>query len=213
MGDASAKRTSTPGSRRRVGRSGTRRCARRLTLAVSASGQAPAELRARALYLQGNLAFLDSEYEDAVKAYDEALVLTPGQVDAGDPVGRDAAYNRAIALQRIEDKNKDAGSDASRDASDDAPHDGGGPKDSGSGADGSPGAKDGGDDSTNEASAPPPATPDAGDEPKEAGAQPPQPASSDEDQRMLDQLENAPTLQQEEAKRFSKRRVRGMADK
>ena len=188
-------------------------CARRLTLAVSASGQAPAELRARALYLQGNLAFLDSEYEDAVKAYDEALVLTPGQVDAGDPVGRDAAYNRAIALQRIEDKNKDAGSDASRDASDDAPHDGGGPKDSGSGADGSPGAKDGGDDSTNEASAPPPATPDAGDEPKEAGAQPPQPASSDEDQRMLDQLENAPTLQQEEAKRFSKRRVRGMADK
>ena len=31
--------------------------------------------------------------------------------------------------------------------------------------------------------------------------------------RMLDQLENAPTLQQEEAKRHGKKRVRGMADK
>jgi len=30
---------------------------------------------------------------------------------------------------------------------------------------------------------------------------------------MLDQLESAPTLQQEEAKRAGKRRVRGMADK
>jgi hypothetical protein len=30
---------------------------------------------------------------------------------------------------------------------------------------------------------------------------------------MLDQLENAPTLQQEQAKRFGKKRVRGMADK
>jgi hypothetical protein len=30
---------------------------------------------------------------------------------------------------------------------------------------------------------------------------------------MLDQLENAPTLQQEEAKRVGKKRVRGMADK
>jgi hypothetical protein len=30
---------------------------------------------------------------------------------------------------------------------------------------------------------------------------------------MLDQLENAPTLQQEEAKRAGKKRVRGMADK
>jgi len=30
---------------------------------------------------------------------------------------------------------------------------------------------------------------------------------------MLDQLENAPTLQQEEAKRFGKKRVHGMADK
>jgi Ca-activated chloride channel family protein len=187
-------------------------CARRLTLAIATS-PSPVELRARALYLQGNLAFLDAEYEDAVKAYDQALVLAPGEIDAGDPVGRDAAYNRAIALQRIEDSKKDAGSDASRDASD-APHDGGGSNDSGGGRpDGSSGQKDGGDDSTKDAESPPPSPPDAGEEPKEAGAQPQPAASPDEDQRMLDQLENAPTLQQEEAKRFGKRRVRGMADK
>jgi hypothetical protein len=30
---------------------------------------------------------------------------------------------------------------------------------------------------------------------------------------MLDQLESAPTLQQEEARRAGKKRVRGMADK
>jgi hypothetical protein len=30
---------------------------------------------------------------------------------------------------------------------------------------------------------------------------------------MLDQLESAPTMQQEEAKRMGKRRLRGMADK
>ena len=96
-------------------------CARRLTMAIAGSGESPGELRARAFYLEGNLAFLDAEYEDAVKAYDQALVLAPGEVDAGDPVGRDAAYNRAIALQRIEDSRKDAGSDASRDGGD-GPH-------------------------------------------------------------------------------------------
>ena len=42
---------------------------------------------------------------------------------------------------------------------------------------------------------------------------PPPPPSTDEDERMLDQLENAPTMQQEEAKRAGKKRVRGMADK
>ena len=128
-------------------------------------------------------------------------------------VGRDAtAYNRAIALQRIEDR-KDAGApDASRDASEDAPHDaappphdgGDGPRDSGGGGnDASSGAQDAG--------TPPPPARTPGAEPPEGGAQPP--PSSDEDQRMLDQLENAPTLQQEEAKRFGRRRVRGMADK
>jgi hypothetical protein len=68
-------------------------------------------LRARGRYLDGNLAFLDGAYESAVKAYDRVLVLSPGEADAADSVGRDAAWNRAIALRRIDDR-KDAGADA-----------------------------------------------------------------------------------------------------
>src|SRR4029079_4833097 len=95
-------------------------CALRIVRAVAES-DAPLEVRARARYLEGNLLFLNGQYEEAVKAYDHALTLSPGQVDAGDPVGRDAAWNRAIALRRIEDK-KDAGPDANHvcDSGDDA---------------------------------------------------------------------------------------------
>src|SRR5262249_45611683 len=106
-------------------------CALRLVATIAENPSAPAELRARAKYLEGNLLFLDRRYEDAVRAYDQALVLVPGVQgdagDAGDGVGRDAAWNRAIALRRIEDK-KDAGNDAasndaSQDAQQDAPND------------------------------------------------------------------------------------------
>ncbi|MGH7298591.1 MAG: tetratricopeptide repeat protein [Polyangiaceae bacterium] len=202
-------------------------CARRVTEAIAEDESVPVDLRARARYLSGNLAFLDGDYEDAVKAYDRALVLAPGEVDAGDPVGRDAAWNRAIALRRIEDR-KDAGQDASNDASQDAPHDASqeagkdsgqdaapeagrdGGQDSGGGDGGAEaGSPDGGGDS-GEDGASPPQQPDGGSEPD--GSAPPPPTSS-EDERMLDQLENAPTLQQEEAKRAGKKRVRGMADK
>jgi hypothetical protein len=191
-------------------------CARRLVDVVGSDPSVRPDLRARAHYLEGNLAFLDGAYEDAVKAYDQALVLVPGMVDAGDAVGRDAAWNRAIALRRIEDK-KDAGQpDASQDASQDAPSDGpseGGGKDAagdsgGGGQDASHGKEDAGQDASqpNEPpdAAPPPPPPDAGGPP---------PPPSNEDERMLDQLESAPTLQQEEARRGTKRHVRGMADK
>jgi len=181
-------------------------CARRLVQAIGDASGASAEIRARARYLEGNLAFLDGAYEDAVRAYDHALVLAPGRVDAGDPVGRDAAWNRSIALRRIEDR-KDAGNDASQDASQDAARDAP-PGDSGSPSpDAGNGAKDGGEDSPGQDrdAGPPPPQPDA-------GAQPP-PPTANEDERMLDQLESAPTLQQEEAKRAGKKHVRGMADK
>ena len=190
-------------------------CARRVVQAIAEDEGLPSDMRARAHYLSGNLAFLDGAYEDAVSAYDRALVLTPGEPDSGDPVGRDAAFNRAIALRRIEDK-KDAGPDASppRDASSDASRepDGGGQDASrdAAGGDGAAPNKNG-EDGGRDADSPPPQSPDAGPEPpREAGATPP--PSLDEDQRMLDQLENAPTLQQEEAKHVGKR-VRGMADK
>jgi len=193
-------------------------CARRLAQAIANDETVPGDLRARAHYLSGNLAFLDGAYRDAVDAYDRALLLAPGEPDSGDPVGRDAAYNRAIALRRIDDSKKDSGSDASQGGDGSSPPDGGhdggeGPKDSG-GQDGAgQGSPDAGEEGGRDAEPPPPPPqPDGGAEPpREAGAPPP--ASRDEVQRMLDQLENAPTLQQEEAKRFGKKRVRGMADK
>jgi hypothetical protein len=188
-------------------------CARRVVQAIAEDETLPGEMRARAHYLSGNLAFLDADYEDAVTAYDKTLVLTPAEPDSGDPIGRDAAFNRAIALRRIDDK-KDAGPDSGpRDGSSDAsrePDAGGGQdasNDSGGGDGSSPKGEDAGKDSES-----PQTPPDAGPEPpREAGATPP--PSVDEDQRMLDQLENAPTLQQEQAKRLGKKRVRGMADK
>lgn len=176
-------------------------CARRLLEVLEGDAVDPT-LRARARYLEGNLEFLDGEYEDAVHAYDRALVLAPGFVDAGDPVGRDAAWNRAIALRRIEDK-KDAGQDASPgDAASDASA-----PDSGRG--------DGGGDKGHDAGPPPPeeaGEPDAGPPPPEPDAGEPRAPNLNEDERMLDQLESAPTLQQEEAKRH-KRQARGMVDK
>ncbi len=195
-------------------------CARRVVEALADDDSVSLELRARARYLTGNLAFLDGDYEGAVRAYDRALVLAPGFVDAGDAVGRDAAWNRAIALRRVEDR-KDAGQDAAQqDASQDAPSEGGqdashdasqdgASPEGGGGQDAGPesGGPDGGDD----ASTPPP-QPDAAPPPPDGGAQPP-PPPSDEDERMLDQLESAPTLQQEEGKRARKKTVRGMADK
>jgi tetratricopeptide (TPR) repeat protein len=197
-------------------------CARRVVDAIADNPAVSLELRARARYLEGNLAFLDGDYEGAVRAYDRALVLQPGEPEAGDSVGRDAAWNRAIALRRIEDK-KDAGQDAAPDAAPDAPPDappdaspdggqeagrdasrdsGGG--DSGRDSGGSP-------DAGNDGSSSPPRSPEGGAEPD--GSSAPPPPSSGEDERMLDQLERAPTLQQEQAKRAGKKRVRGMADK
>jgi hypothetical protein len=186
-------------------------CARRVVEAIADDDGSPLELRARAHYLSGNLAFLDGDYEGAVRAYDRTLVLVPGQVDAGDPLGRDAAWNRAIALRRIEDQ-KDAGQDgAPPDASQDGSHDAS--QDGSKSSPDSGGAQDsGGHDDASQDSGSPPPQPDSGSQPPDSGAQPP-PPPSDQDDRMLDQLENAPTLQQEEAKRAGKKRVRGMADK
>jgi tetratricopeptide (TPR) repeat protein len=187
-------------------------CARRVVEIVGDDPSSALDLRAKALYLDGNISFLDGAYEEAVRAYDRALVLAPGLPDAGDRTGRDAAWNRAIALERIEDE-KDAGHS-------DGGGDGGGPGDSGSpsrdgghdkGDSGSPSSDAGSKSDPDAGSEPPPEAPDASPEAPDAASPPPTPQSSDD--RMLDQLENARTLQQEQAKRFGKKRPRGMADK
>jgi hypothetical protein len=199
-------------------------CALRIARLIAGDNAQPVELRARAHYLAGNLEFLRRQYKSAVSAYDLALKLVPGlPVDAGDGIGRDAAYNRAIALRRIEDEENrnDAGpgdaappdgSDQKPDASDD-------PGDSGN-SDPDGGSKE------------PPPQPDAGgdggnDEPRnqdggngpDAGSPPPPPEqqkspSVNQDERILDMLEEAPTLQEHDAKnRALQRGVSGMVDK
>lgn len=214
-------------------------CALKLLRAIGTSGDVPIDLAARAKYLEGNLEFLRRNYRDAVRAYDESLRLVPGiPDDAGDGIGRDAAWNRAIALRRIEEEEKrDAGDDASddQDASQDASPDtdsgspeGGedAPKEAGeeggedapsgdAGQDASQdgGGRDGGKDAGGDGSAPEDKnkSPDAG-APDGGQQPPPEPVSQDE--RMLDMLEAAPTVQLEDARRHAaRRRVRGMADK
>lgn len=182
-------------------------CALRIVRAVAMQPGLDAELRARASYLAGNLDFLRGAYASAVESYDSALRIVPGLApDAGDTVGRDAAHNRAIALRRIEDeeKNRDAGSDSGE--PDAGPNDAGQPPDAGPSDAGqpdpqpdadqnpSPDAGDpdpgdaGKDDAAQDASAPEP-------EPKPQTQQQPQ-----KDERILDQLEQAPTFQEHDAK-------------
>jgi hypothetical protein len=190
-------------------------CALHVVRAIAEDPAQSIEARARARYLEGNLDFLNGEYKDAVAAYDRSLALAPGREpppdgstrvdDAMDALGRDAAYNRAIALRRQRDKEKDAGDDGGGDGGGDSGGgdggDGGG--DSGNG-DGGGNSNDGGGDAGNNAdAAPPPPPPDGGGPPPKA----------DQDERILDQLERAPTMQQETAKRQGGSRIRGMIDK
>ena len=199
-------------------RAGQIACALEIAQNVASDSSAPIDLRAHARYLEGNLDFLGGDYEAAVRAYDQSIGLAPGIVDGGDPVGRDAAWNRAIALRRIEDQ-KDSGSDAAPPDgapgdSGKSPPDGGGgdaskPDGGGGGNDASPPPQPdagGGNDAGEDAAQPPPPAPDAG---------PPPPPKETQDDRILDQLENAPTVQEADAKRRAQnhRRVRGMEDK
>jgi hypothetical protein len=207
-------------------------CALKLVRAIATDTSQPVDLRARARYLEGNLLFLNAGYEEAVRAYDATLELAPGMHDSGpisvgdagrvytpDLLGRDAAWNRAIALRRIEDK-KDAGNDAASDASKDGSGEGGGDnddnKDSGDNSKPDAGQDAGGQDSgakdsgSNDDQKPKPKPP----EPKPDPSAAPPPSRQNQDERMLDQLENAPTVQQEAARKQGQRRkVRGMSDK
>ncbi|AUX46246.1 hypothetical protein SOCE26_077510 [Sorangium cellulosum] len=213
-------------------------CALTLAKAIGADPSVPADLRARARYLSGNLEFLRRKYEDAVKYYDQALAIVPGVLEeaGGDGVGRDAAWNRAIALRRIEEQ-KDAGPpDAEPDAPPDAPPDAepdagddGGQEDAGDDGGGEPDAgDDGGEPDAGDDGGQQDQSPDAGpqDQQPDAGAPPPpeqpqppeepepQPRTGQQDDRILDQLEEAPTYQEQEAKnKAAARRGRGMEDK
>lgn len=88
-------------------------CAQLILQAIAHDKDVPAELRARAYYLAGNLEFLRRHYSKAVEYYDQALKMLPGVVEeaGGDGIGRDTAWNRAIALRRMEESKADGGTD------------------------------------------------------------------------------------------------------
>ncbi len=216
-------------------------CALRVLHAIASQPGLPIDLGARAHYLEGNLEFLRGNYQAAVAAYDEALKLVPGvPADAGlDPIGRDAAWNRAIALRRIEEQNqRDAGKDGDDEkdaeqeqhAPDSGSPDGGedGAKDSGPPDSPDNNKPDGGNEAQPEGGG---GGPDGGKEAGEDGKSPdnqgsrgdagapdgnqqPPPQSMSQDERMLDLLEAAPTVQLQDAKnRAARRRKSGMVDK
>ena len=201
-------------------------CALRIVRMIAGDASVPTDLRARAYYLAGNLEFLRREYRTSVSSYDSALKLIPGvPEDAGDGIGRDAAYNRAIALRRAEEQEQDA-------APPDAGQDGGGQPDAG--PDAEPEQDAGGDSGSGDDQ--PDAGDDAGqqDQPDAGGEdgrsdprdqdqqqqqeqqqqQQQQPEDRTSEERLLDMLEQAPTLEQERAKARARARITGgMEDK
>ncbi|MFT3773676.1 MAG: hypothetical protein QM820_50520 [Minicystis sp.] len=204
-------------------------CALAIVHAIAQDPKVPTELRARARYLAGNLELLRRKYEQAVKEYDQALALVPGIFEeaGGDGIGRDAAWNRAIALRRqqeLQDAGTDApdasdgndgsdGSDAAdgsdgSDAADASDGNDSGP-DSGDGGDSGDDGGDGGDGGDGDAGkdAGGDAGSDGGQQPKEA---PPVPAKPDE--RMLDLLEQGRSYQEQEAKKRANTRRRGVME-
>lgn len=209
-------------------------CALRIVLSIADDASNPAELRAKAFYLAGNLEFLRRQYEAAVRKYDKALKLVPGVEDGGDSVGRHAAHNRSIAQRRIEEEEeRDAGTDADdEDASDDpdAGDDASDEQDQPDGSDGDAGSDDGdagnedqgdsGSDEEDDAGSssdgddpqPQEQEPRAENEPQPDPSEPPK---ASDVERMLDMLEAAPTFQQQDAKNRSQtiRLRRGMVDK
>jgi Ca-activated chloride channel family protein len=218
-------------------------CALQIVRLIASDSKQPATLRAQAYFLSGNLEFLRGQYQDAVTGYDSCLRLVPGDSrDAGLTLGDDAAYNRAIALRRIEEQKKQEPPDA---GSPPKNPDGGSPNDSDQGQK-DPQNKDeqGADDpqqqeqqkdqqkqdeqkdqqdqqqdqqqkdqQQDQAGQP---QADQQSQQQQAAQQKDSPSLS-QDERMLDLLEEAPTVQQQQgaAERDARRArgIRGMEDK
>ena len=116
-------------------------CAHLLLLKLANDPSTPKDVALRARYLLGNFQFLSRHYKEAIAEYDEVLLAHPARGDDppgeaappndDDAVARDAAWNRAIALKRLNDE--DAGNDSGTDS--DGGEDGGG-EDGGQDSDG-----------------------------------------------------------------------------
>lgn len=121
----------------------------------------------KARYLLGNFAFLSRRYTDAIARYDAVLMAHPargtdpaeaGAPDDDDAIARAAAWNRAIALKRLEDQKPDAGSDTPETSPPDA-NDAG---DSGDSGDANDGGDSGGDSGGKDSSGDGAESPDSG---------------------------------------------------
>jgi Ca-activated chloride channel family protein len=193
-------------------------CALRVVRIVANDPSTPIDVKANAEYLTGNLEFLRGNYEEAVTAYDSALKLAPARKEDGDDsVGARAAWNRAIALRRIEDDKKkkpDAGKPPEQDGGKPQQQDGGKKK-----QDDQKKQDEKNDQQKKEDDKKQQQQPDQkkDQQPDQQNAKPDQkrpPPSLSQDERMLDNLEQAPTVQQEDAKRHAGRaRVSDMEDK
>lgn len=215
-------------------------CALRVLAPIAEETTHPADLRARVLYLLGNLELGRKEYASAIEHYDRALLLAPGQkTGTGDAIGQDIAHNRALALRLEEEKKrqeeeqkkqneqnqsqdqKDSGDQDQKDQGDQGQkdqdqQDPGDQDQKDQGQDGQdepqdqkdPGQKDQGDPKKDQpdgnqpkdqqaSSGQEPGQGQPGDETAAAGNRD---ASASQDDRILDLLEQAPTLQEEEAK-------------
>lgn len=203
-------------------------CALAVVRALAETGTA--QDRARAAFVEGNLLFFNGAYKDAVPAYDRALVLVPAAEGDDTSIGADIAFNRAIALRRSKEE-PDGGPDGGDDdasandaASDAAQNDGAADNDAGSSdnADSSTPNQPDADTPPADASSPPPPAQDAGGE--DGGTPPPPPPPEELPDgglgpppealdRLLDELERAPTVQQEVIRREHSRRVKPEEDK
>jgi Ca-activated chloride channel family protein len=214
-------------------------CALSVVRELVARNGVPLELRAQSYYLLGNLEFLRREYDAAVQGYDGALALVPGDdAESALAVGRDAAHNRALAL-RLREENKPPPEDPDAGPKP-PPGDGGTPPDEppppGDGGQNQP--QDQQDDPKDQEQPQDDQKPDPNDqqsqqdqqdqndrEPQpspgdqqqqqqpqdQKAAPPPQNLSLSQDEKMLDQLERAPTVQQEAA-RAQRGRVRRVVE-
>jgi Ca-activated chloride channel family protein len=201
-------------------------CALRVVLALTDLPTASTEFKARAQYLAGNLYFLREEYKKAVKSYDQALRLIPGiEGNKGDGIGRDAAWNRALALERSEREPPDAGQDGGNpnpgdggagDAGKNPPQPDGGnqqpdagqPKQKPDQSDaGKPNQPDAGNDKKS--------NPDAGPPPAQKDEPQPSRAAQNQDDHILDELEQTPSLSEHAAKEQAhhRRGIMRMEDK
>jgi hypothetical protein len=181
------------------------------------------QLRAHAHYLSGNLEFLRHNYKAAVAAYDRGLELIPGDdSETADRVGRDAAHNRALAL-RYEEENKKPPEPPDAGPPPESPPDAGSPEKNDSDQDKNKDDKDKDqqkqdqdkqdqqkqdkDEPDDQAKQDQQQNPGDQQEDKSQGSEPNQPTpaqtaspSLSQDDKVLDRLERAPTVQQHQAR-------------